>query len=126
MGGYTGSTFDVNGTGDPGRVEEYGVGVVDVARGLGWLDAVGEAPGEEYRGEEWSDGARYGKLSIRLCPVPSSGAAEDSTSLSKDCRKLGPAPLAPVSVAWKLDKPAFALRDIGDSAAESLDASCKL
>jgi len=47
-----GSIVDVNGTGDPGRVEKYGGGVVDVARGLGWLDAVGEAPGDEYRGEE--------------------------------------------------------------------------
>lgn len=51
-GGYIGSIVDVNGTGDPGRVEKYGGGVVDVARGLGWLDAVGEAPGDEYRGEE--------------------------------------------------------------------------
>lgn len=46
-GGYIGSTFDVSENGEPGRVATDGGGVVDLARGLGWFEVVGEAPGEE-------------------------------------------------------------------------------
>ena len=45
-----GSTLDVNpGTGEPGLAEakSSGGGVAECARGLGWLEAVGEAAGEE-------------------------------------------------------------------------------
>ena len=46
-GGYIGSTFDVSENGEPGRVAIEGGGVVDLARGLGWLEVVGETAGEE-------------------------------------------------------------------------------
>ena len=46
-GGYIGSTFDVKENGEPGRVTTEGGGVIDLARGLGWFEFVGETPGEE-------------------------------------------------------------------------------
>ncbi len=45
-GGKMGSMFEVW-NGDTGRVAMDGGGVVDLARGLAWLEVVGETPGDE-------------------------------------------------------------------------------
>ena len=84
-GGYSGSTLEVSGSGEPGRKTEVGGGVADRARGLAWFEVVGEAPGEETRGDEWpvADGREGRGWAM-------SGAEDDSTSRSRDCRKLGP------------------------------------
>ncbi len=67
--------------GDKGRVALWGGGVVERARGLAWLEAGGDAPGEETRGEELPVADGKGG---RVCPLVSSGAALASTSCSND------------------------------------------
>jgi hypothetical protein len=44
--GKIGSTLEVRGAGDE-DLADIGGGVADIARGLGWFEAVGDAPGEE-------------------------------------------------------------------------------
>ena len=82
-----GSTFDVSDNGDRGRAVALGGGVVERARGLAWLEAGGDAPGEETGGDVLP--VANGNA-VRVCPFVSSGAALASTSFSNDCRKLGP------------------------------------
>ena len=82
-----GSTLEVSGSGEPGRKTEGGGGVADKARGLAWLEAVGETPGDDSCGEERPVADdRVGRFRC----VVSSETADDSTSLSRDWRKLGP------------------------------------
>ena len=76
-----GSTFDVSENGDNGRVAMWGGGVLEIARGLAWLEAGGDAPGEETRGEEFPVAD---DCVGRVCPLVSSGAALASTSFSSD------------------------------------------
>lgn len=45
--GKIGSILDVRPTGEPGRGDIDGGGVMDLARGLAWFELVGEAPGDE-------------------------------------------------------------------------------
>ena len=90
-----GSTLDVRSIGDPARGDAGGGGVVDMARGVAWFDAVGEAPGEDGCGEE-----RFVTLILRgRWPLVSSAAAEVSTSFSRDCRKLGPVEVSSAGAA---------------------------
>lgn len=75
--------------GEPGRKIEGGGGVADNALGVAWLEVVGEPPGEDSCGDERPVSVeRVG----RFCRCVSSETADDSTSLSKDRRKLGPWP----------------------------------
>ena len=52
--GKMGSTFEVRDSGEEGRGDVCcSGGVVEPARGVAWLEEVGERPGEEGWGLEW-------------------------------------------------------------------------
>ena len=88
---YSGSTFDDSGAGVPERADCSGGGVVDSARGLQWLETTGDLAGDNSLVEEWSERVVFeSRRPEGVSSLRSSCLAEDSTSVSNDCRKLGP------------------------------------
>lgn len=83
------------------------------------MEVVGEAPGDDNCGEEWPV---VDSSNGRVWPFVSSGAADDSTSLSNDWRKLGPLPggaTCCTSSLCRLEDPGTGLRVAGASAGAS-------
>lgn len=85
-----GSIFDVKDRGELGRGDVEGGGVMDLARGVAWLDVVGdEPPGEEGCVEEYAPlGLMDNRVGTGRCC--SSGVVDSSILRSIDCNRLGP------------------------------------
>ncbi len=112
-----GDTVDVRGGGDDGR----GGGVI--ARGVAWFDVVGDAPGEEFRGDPDRSMGDDACTWRRPRGLTAGGAV--STSCSRHCRKLGPGTTG--SGSWMALAGDVAMgagrRDVEDSAWASVEDS---